>query len=52
MFNTINNIFPRFQLITDSQIKFIFLMSQENEYITKIIASNIYNWFKIRENSV
>ena len=52
MFNTINTIFPSFQLITDSKIKFIFLMSQENEYITKIIASNIHNWFKIRENSV
>ena len=51
MFNNISTIFPIFQTIIDSRIKFIFLMSQENEYITKIIASNIHKWFEIRETS-
>ena len=49
MFNNVNTIFPSFQSISDSRIKFIFLMSQENEHITKIIASNIHKWFETRE---
>ena len=42
--------FPRFaeitDSITDSITRFIFLMSQENEKVTILVASCIYNWFE------
>ena len=38
--------FPRFAEITDSITRFIFLMSQENEKVTILVASCIYNWFQ------
>ena len=38
--------FPRFAEITDSITRFIFLMSQENEKVTILVASCIYNWFE------
>ena len=31
-----------------AKLQFLFLMSQENEHLTKIIASNIHNWFEMR----
>ena len=49
MFNRINNEFPKFNDIKDSKSKFTFLMSQENNNITILIASCIHNWFQIRE---
>ena len=38
--------FPRFAEITESITRFIFLMSQENEKVTILVASSIYNWFE------
>ena len=46
IFNSISNEFPGFKDIIDSKAKFILLTSQENEEITKLIASCICDWLK------
>ena len=48
-FKIITHEVPNFSEIPDSRSKFLFLMSQENEKIIKLIASCTYEWFKIRE---
>ena len=49
MYDKIENIFPNFRTIPDSRSKFIFLMSQENINITKILALNIHRWNEISD---
>lgn len=49
LFAKIASIYPNFNKIPDSLNKFIFLMSQENVYLTKILASTIFSWLKIRD---
>ena len=51
MFKKITREFPNFEEIKDSNSKFIFLMSQENKNITILLASCVFNWFKVREAS-
>ena len=51
MFKKITKEFPNFEEIKDSNSKFIFLMSQENKKITILLASCVFNWFKVREAS-
>ena len=48
-FKTINEEVPNFSEIADSRSKFLFLMSQENEKIIKLIAFCTYEWFIIRD---
>ena len=48
-FKTINEEVPNFSEIADSRSKFLFLMSQENEKLIKLIAFCTYEWFIIRE---
>ena len=49
MYDKIGKFVPNFKTIPDSKSKFIFLMSQENVNITKILALNIHRWNQIRE---
>ena len=47
MYDKIEDIFPNFRSIPGSKSKFIFLMSQENIIITKILAFHIHRSFHI-----
>ena len=49
MFSKIESFFPNFCKIPGSKSKFIFLMTQENIDVTKIIATCIYRWLNMRE---
>ena len=48
MFQNIARLYPLFAEL-DNENKFIFLCSQENKDINKILAANTYEWLKIRE---
>ena len=45
------NEVPCFEDMSDSKTKFIYLMSQENNNLTNLIAQCIHDWFKIRESN-
>tara|TARA_B100000586_G_C20051477_1_gene402177 strand:+ start:314 stop:760 length:447 start_codon:yes stop_codon:yes gene_type:complete len=49
-FDRVINIVPNFPNLPDSKAKFIFLMTQENDTIIKLIAKYTYEWFKLIEN--
>ena len=44
MYDKIEKIFPNFRTIPDSKSKSIFLTSQENTNITKILALHIHRY--------
>ena len=52
LFDNICTKFPNFIRIIDNKAKFIFLLSQEDEHVTKMIASNIFAWNQIREEKL
>ena len=52
LFDNICTKFPNFTRIIDNKAKFIFLLSQEDEHVTKMIASNIFTWNQINEEKL
>ena len=52
MYQKIDRYFPNFSNINENKSKFIFLMSQENTEVTKIIATHIHKWYQIRTTTI
>ena len=48
MYQKIDQYFPNFSSIDESKPKFIFLMSQENLDVTKIVTNYIHKWYQTR----
>ena len=49
MFQNITRLYPLFGEL-DNENKFIFLCSQENKEINKMLAANTHEWMKMRES--